>query len=222
MGRTIRIDPKDPDPGTIKEAVRTLRSGGALVYPTDTFYGLGANAADAKAVARLFAIKGRRERLAMPVLIGGMEQINNLMPHLPDRTRRLMDRFWPGALTLVLPAQAGWEHLGALEGRVGIRLPDHPVPRALAVLMGNPIVGTSANLSGAPVPRDPEGILAQIGARVDLLLDAGPLAPSRGSTVLDLSGPRARMIREGDIPARELVRWLPELALASEEKTDDA
>ena len=200
MTTVVSIDPLRPAAAVLREAVGVLRAGGRLVYPTDTFYGLGADARNPDAVRALALAKGRADDRPMPILIGDAEQLVAITAPLSDLARMLVDRFWPGALTLVLPVLPGWEHLASAEGRVGVRLPDHPIPRALAILLGGPIVGTSANRSGEPTPRDRSGILAQLSGRVDLLLDAGELPPSKGSTVLDLSDAEPRTIREGDLP----------------------
>jgi L-threonylcarbamoyladenylate synthase len=200
MTRVIAIDPLDPDAGALREAADLLRAGGLVAYPTDTAYGLGADARDPEAVDRVVRAKGRDAGRAMPVLIGEAADLDEIAAPLPGAARMLVERFWPGALTLALPALPAWRHMASADGRIGVRLPAHAVPRALARLLGGPIVGTSANRSGETTPRDAAGVVGQLAGRVDLVLDGGALRPSRGSTVLTWDGDLLRLVREGDLP----------------------
>ena len=213
MTTVVRIDPRQPDPAVLREAIGVLRAGGTVVYPTDTFYGLGADATNLEAVRGVVRAKGRPDGRPMPVLIGDLEQLPTITPPLDGPARMLVERFWPGALTLVVPALPGWERLASAEGRIGVRLPDHAVPRALSRLLAAPIVGTSANRSGEPTPRDLAGLLARLDGRVGLVLDAGDLPPSKGSTVVELVGAEARVVREGDLPLAAVRDALDDLGL---------
>ncbi len=190
----------------LAQAVDVLRRGGLVAYPTDTLYGLGADALNEAAVERVFEAKGRPEGMALPVVIGDIEQLAGVADPVPALAWRLAERFWPGALTLVVPRSPRIPALVGSRGwKVGVRLPDHPVPRELARRIGGPITGTSANRTGGPDPRAAADVRAQLGDRVDLVLEEGG-SPPRGhaSTVLDITGPVPRVLRLGAISASAL------------------
>ena len=187
--------------GQIDQALRVLQGGGVVAVPTDTLYGLAADAFNAEAVERVFAIKERPEGLALPVLLSGPEQLRQAADDVPDHLEALADAFWPGAMTLIvnrnklLPPR-----LTAGSPTVAVRVPDHPVPRELARVLGRPVTGTSANISGAADPQSLAELQAQVGDRVDFLVSSGPAPVGTASTIVDLSSPAPRLIREGAIP----------------------
>ena len=189
-----------------------LKTGGVVVFPTDTLYGLGADVFSASALEKVFSIKGRPLGLALPVLVDGWEQVGSVARHT-EVGARLAQRFWPGPLTLVLPRL---DHLPELVtgGRdtVAVRTPAHRVPLALAGQLGGPVTGTSANLSGGPDLHSLETIQAQLGGRVDYIIRTGPPPVGAPSTILDVTGETPRLVRQGSLP-------FPEILAALEDQT---
>ncbi len=199
----IRVSGEDgPAP---RRAIEALRQGQIVVYPTDTVYGLGCRIDDPRAVGRIFEIKGRPVTEALPVLLADPGQLEVYVVSITPGARRLISRFWPGALTLIfrrsdrIPAA-----VTAGGDTVAVRVPGHPVPRALVRGLGMPIIGTSANSHGMPAPTTAQLAVFDLGDRVDLVLDGGRVPLGRESTVVDVTGDVPRVVREGAIPAREL------------------
>ena len=211
--------PVTPKPRIPAEIIASLRAGGAVIFPTDTLYGLGVDPCSEAGLARLFAAKGRDRGKPIPLLLSGGEQVDRWARHVPPAAARLMDRFWPGALTLVLPADPG-VHPAVTGGgdTVGLRVPDHPVPRALAAGLSGAVTGTSANRSGKPGAwRSAEEIVAEFTGAVDWVVwggegtgDARPegAARSPGSTVVRMTDDRPVLLREGVLPFRTIIEYL--------------
>ena len=178
------------------------------MFPTDTLYGLGADVFSLDALERVFAIKGRPAGLALPVLVSCWEQVA-LVASFTAVGERLAKRFWPGPLTLVLPKLDRLPEL-VTGGRdtVALRMPDHRVPLALAELLGGPITGTSANLSGEPNLLTPESLRTQLGGLVDYIIRAGPTPKGTPSTVVDVTGETPRLVREGVVFFHEILAEL--------------
>ena len=198
--RRLRVDRNRLDADAIKAAWDVLSAAGVVAIPTDTLYGLAADPFDAKAVARVFEIKGRSETSALPLIAADLDQVTRLAGPLDDDVARLASRFWPGPLTLLVPAPGRLAPaVTAGTGRVGIRVPDHPVARALCHASGRLLTATSANRSGEPPTADPDEVARTLGDRVELLLDAGPTAGGPPSTVLDVSGGEWRIVRAGAV-----------------------
>lgn len=190
-------------------AVALLRAGGIVAVPTDTVYGIAADMALPDAIERLFAAKRRPPEKAVAVLLADAAQAA-VLGILGPAARLLADRFWPGGLTLVLPARpdaALPPVLRAGTPTVGVRVPDHPAPRALAAALG-PLPTTSANLSGAPDARDAGEVAALLGDALALVLDGGPVRGGPASTVVDCTLDRPRVLRAGAIPPAELAAVL--------------
>ena len=159
----------------LEAAVQCLRNGGVAAIPTDTLYGLAADAFNAEAIERVFAIKERPEGMALPVLLSDVEQLPSVVSFVPDAVARLVDAYWPGPLTLILERnEALPPRLTAGGATVAVRVPAHPAPRELARMLGRPVTGTSANISGAPDPKTPDELREQVGERVDCLIEEGP------------------------------------------------
>ncbi len=197
----FRVEAGRPDRYTLSSAADILRDGGVVAYPTDTLYGLAANPASGAAIARLYRIKGRPVELAIPLIAAGLEQIESVGGVLGPATRRLAERFWPGPLTLVMPAWPGLDsrvHAGL--GTVAVRVPAHDVARMLAGLCGWPITSTSANKSGEAATADPGAVRAALGDELAALVDAGPSPGGAPSTIVDVSGAAPRLIRAGAVP----------------------
>ncbi len=204
-----QIDPTAPDPALIAHAATLITCGGVVVFPTQCLYGLGANALNAAAVARLFTIKRRRPTKPILILIGQHHQLSDLVTHIPAVAHRLMQAFWPGSLTLVLNARPELpEVLTAGTGTIGIRMAGHPVAQALLAQLPNPITGTSANLADQPGCHQVKDLPAAVSASADYILDAGPLKGGTGSTVIDVTTASVRMLREGLIPAAAIAATL--------------
>lgn len=191
-----------------RAAVRALARGGVVVVPTDTVYGVAARPDIAEATARLFEVKDRPRGLTLPVLVADRAAAERAgMLELP--ARRLAERFWPGPLTLVVPrtpASAGWD-LGEDRETIGLRIPDHDRTRALLADSG-PLAVTSANRSGEPTPPDCEGVRAALGEAVEVYVCDDPRPAGPPSTVLDMTGPEPRVLREGALDRRTLLAAL--------------
>lgn len=202
----LRVDPRAPKPETIRQAAAVIRGGGVVCFPTRCLYGLGADAFNTAAVERVFDIKQRPAELPLLVLINSPSQMDGLAGSIPRVARVLMERFWPGRLTLVLEADASLPaRLTAGTGKIGIRLAAHPVARALLEAVAKPITGTSANLSGGSGCRQISELDPLIRRQVDLILDGGPLKGGVGSTVVDVTGDTPVMIREGEVSKPEIM-----------------
>jgi len=196
----------------IEAAADILRRGGLTAYPTDTVYGLGARADDAAAIRRVFDLKARPLNQALPLLIGDLSQLTMVARAVSPLAERLISRFWPGALTLVLlKNQTLPDAVTGGGDTVAVRLPGHPVPRALATALGVPVVGTSANLTGMPSALTAGEVEDQLSDRVDIIIDGGHVIGGVESTVLDLTGAMPRILREGAVSRAELSAFIPVL-----------
>lgn len=193
----------EADPEAIERAVRVLREGGVILYPTETFYALGANAEDPEAIERVRSLKGREGAKPFPLLVPDRATLAEWVEGIPPAAERLMDRFWPGPLTLVLKASRKARHAASAEGSVGVRLPAHPVAQALLRGFGSAVIATSANRSGRPSPRTLAEARSEI-PRVEAVLDGGTLPGRLGSTVVDLTRTPPRLVRAGDLPPSEV------------------
>lgn len=191
----------------VREAAAAIEAGGVIVYPTDTIYGLGADALSDSAVARIYEIKGRDERKPVHAIVSDM-QMAERYAHVNDEARTLAARFLPGPLTLVLKKREGIE-TGIAKGidTFGIRIPDNDFCRKLVDAFGGPITTTSANLSGMMPAAPVAGIIEQLdekGRVVNCVIDAGEVKKRIPSTVVDCSGGTAVVLREGAIPAADI------------------
>jgi L-threonylcarbamoyladenylate synthase len=189
----------------LRRAAELLRSGGLVAFPTETVYGLGANALDARAVARVFDAKGRPTFDPLIVHIVDRAWLPRLAAEFPDAARRLADQFWPGPLTLVVKKKDLVPDLvTAGLDTVALRVPDHPVAQTLLRMADVPVAAPSANLFGRVSPTTAEHVREQLGDRVDLILDGGPCRVGIESTVLDLSGDRPRLLRPGGVTLEDI------------------
>lgn len=204
------------DPNCVVEAVAVLRRGGLVCLPTDTVYGLAAAADDDGAVARLYAVKGRSPDKPLPIFLAAAAQLAAVCSEVPPLAWRLVEAFWPGGLTLVLPRASAFHSLALAGGdSVAVRVPNLSLVLAIVQELGESITGTSANLSGQPSPVTAAQARAQVGQAVDLLIDGGRC---RGveSTVLDLTGEKPLVVRRGAVAVAELERVLGEVTIVSE------
>ncbi len=195
--RVIKINPLSPEKEIIKKASRVLELGGVVVYPTETLYGLGANAFDHAAVQRVFEIKGRNPSKPSSVAFRDLDQAKKFL-EFTLAAEKLTKKFLPGPLTIILNAKIEFEQfLGG--SKVSVRIPDHPVVQALLKEIKFPITSTSANLSGGKDPLEAKDAMEQVGESVDLILDAGKCKYGKPSTVVDCSSGEVEIVREGVI-----------------------
>ena len=195
----------------VAHAVAALRRGDLAVLPTDTVYGIAADAFSPPAVNRLLAAKGRGRDMPVPVLVGAWRGLDGLAQHVTPTMRSLVEAFWPGPLTLIVRAapSLAWD-LGETRGTVAVRMPLHPV--ALAVLAETgPLAVSSANRSGQPPAADAAEAQRQLGTAVAVYLDAGSTGDAVPSTIVDLTGDRPQLRRLGAVPVEELRELLPDL-----------
>jgi L-threonylcarbamoyladenylate synthase len=189
----------------IEHAVRILREGGLVAFPTDTVYGLAADPANERAVERVYEVKQRGRDLPLPLLLASVADIDRFAESVPEIAWRLAEHFLPGGLTMVLRRSDAVSPTVTAGGEtVALRVPDHEVPIALARGLGGAIVGTSANLSGAPAPLVADEVSAQLGAAVDLVIDGGRCPGGTESTVVDLSQGVPVMVREGALSGEDI------------------
>jgi len=208
VAKTLVIDPRRPEPETLTLAAERLRAGELVAYPTETFYGLAADARSEEAVARVFALKGRRAEQPLPIIIDSLAALE-LVAEVPPLARLLAEEFWPGALSLVIPARPVLPaNLTGNTGKVAARVSSHPVATALAAAFGGPITATSANRSGSTGLSSAQEVEREIGAGLALILDGGPLYARTGSTILDVTTEPPAVLRPGLVPEEIIRRFL--------------
>lgn len=192
----IKIDPLNPDPDKIKDAALILANGGLVAFPTETVYGLGANMRDEKAVARLYEVKKRPEDKPFSVHIARKEEIENFAVDITPFVWRIVDRFLPGPLTLVLK--------GKNDNKVGLRMPNNRLALSLLSEAKVPVAAPSANISGNPPPKNADDVLKDLGGHIEVLLDGGPVELGIESTVADLTSLPIQILRNGAISKEAL------------------
>lgn len=197
-------------PAALPRAVQAVRAGQIVALPTDTVYGIGVDPANSAAIDRLLAAKGRGRSLPPPVLLADAELLDAIARDLTPAARRLAAAHWPGALTLVVTARPGlgWD-LGQTGGTVALRVPADAVARALLAQTG-PLAVTSANLHGRPPATTAAEVVDQLGPALAVVLDDGPRATTTASTIVDVTGPQPRILREGALASAVLVAGGPE------------
>lgn len=207
-GEIVRVDASAPDPAIIRRAATLLLHGGVVVFPTSGLYGLGADAFATDAVDRVYRVKRRPVGMPLLVMVAEPSDLQRLVRSIPRSVRPLME-LWPGGITLVFhAADQVPRNLTGGSGTIGVRIPAHPVARALVRACGGPITATSANLSGHAAPAMVADIDPSVRRSVDLVVDAGPLAGGTGSTILDVTCRPVRVIREGAVARQTIERVL--------------
>jgi L-threonylcarbamoyladenylate synthase len=197
--------PKDARVDNFAEAVAALRRGEVIVFPTETLYGLGADALNAAAVERVFALKGREPGKPIPLIVADRAMLDTVAAAVPGAAGILIERFWPGPLTLVLPARRDLPRpLLNASGGVGVRVSSGPVARRLVQSLLRPLTATSANPAGMNPARTLAEARGYFGDRLQVFMDGGTLGSKSGSTVVEIAGEQARLLREGEITAAEL------------------
>jgi len=192
-------------PNAIHSALEILLSGGLVAFPTDTVYGVGAIAFDGQAIESIYVAKDRPMEKAIPVLISDKEDLAKVAMEIPVLAVRLIERFWPGPLTVLVPKRPTLPEAISATSTVGVRVPDHDVARALLRLAG-PMAVTSANISGQPSPTSAGQVLAQLGGRIAMIIDGGETPGGIPSTLVDCTGDEIQILREGPISKEELLR----------------
>ena len=220
--RIYPISAQDPDPEIIAIAAQTLLMRGLVAFPTETVYGLGANALDNNAVGRIFEVKQRPFYDPLIVHIASKSQIEEVARTIPTIAFELAEQFWPGPLTMVLNRNARVaENVSAGLGTVAVRMPDHRIPLDLIIAAGVPVAAPSANLFSRPSPTIAQHVVDDLFGNVDIILDGGACPIGLESTVLDLTGPIPTILRPGGTPAEALKKVLPDLRVTPENKYAD-
>jgi L-threonylcarbamoyladenylate synthase len=186
------------------KGVEILQKGGVIVFPTDTVYGLGADAFNTRAVERVYEIKNRPRHQQLPLLIADMAQLAALAEPITGIAWFLASRFWPGGLTLVLPKKDSLPAHLASGATIAVRIPNHPVCLALTKSLGHPVTGTSANISGQPAPLTAEEISQRLREKVDLIINGGECPGGKESTIVDVTHEPPVILRQGAIPWHEI------------------
>lgn len=201
-----KIIPTD-NSDSIKIALSALKAGEVVVIPTDTVYGIACQVACQSAVERIYQIKGRDFSKALPVLISNYAQLPKITGSFPDAAKKIMDNFWPGALTLIVQKHPSLSKLITSLSTVGVRMPDHSWLLELINKSG-PLAATSANISGSKSPASVKDVLEQLQGKVEHVFDGGPCKGGVASTVIDCTRPYPKILREGHISLEDIQRVL--------------
>ena len=211
MSKTETASSKAPNEAleNLSAAVQVLKGGDVIVFPTETLYGLGADALNDAAVEKVFQLKGRDPRNPIPVLVADQEMLHTLVAKIPTVAQKLMDRYWPGPLTLVLPGRKNIpKPLCNPTGGIAVRISSQPIAALLIKGLGRPLTATSANPSGKEPARTLQEAKTYFADRVELFVDGGTLTSKSGSTVVEVIEDNVKVVREGEISASELQRFL--------------
>jgi L-threonylcarbamoyladenylate synthase len=209
MPEVLKIDPNNLDKYLLTKAVQIIEEGGVIAYPTETFYGLGADGRNENAIERIFLIKGRDIKNPLSVIIGDRRDVGDLVEGIPEIALRLMETFWPGALTLLFTAsQNVSSRLTAGTGKIGVRVSSHPIAIALAKALRHPITATSANPSGAGECTSVHEVIKCIGDKIDAVIDGGRTPGGKGSTIIDVTTHPPVILRDGTISGPLILRTL--------------
>lgn len=202
----IRIS-EDTVDDAIQKASAVIRAGGIVAFPTETFYGIGAHYADEKALGRIYALKQRSAEYALPLLIGSKRQLNLLTPSIHDVAAKMMNRFWPGPLTILFPAKNNLHHfITAGTGKVAVRMPGTSFALRLAQFLEIPFTATSANISGMPSAEQADQVSRYFKNGIDLLIDGGKTSGGQPSTIVDIVNNEVVIVRQGMISKEDVLR----------------
>jgi L-threonylcarbamoyladenylate synthase len=200
MPEILKIGTDNSEEIILTQAAKILMDGGIIAYPTETFYGLGADATNEKAIQKIFAVKGRNFKNPISLIIGNPDDIYPLVQDIPESAKKLMAAFWPGALTIVFSAADSVSPiLTAGSGKIGLRVSSHPGARGIVQKLKRPLTATSANLSGAPECTRAFEVAEQIGDKIDAIVDLGDTPGTKGSTIIDVTCDPPFILREGAI-----------------------
>lgn len=212
--KLLKVEPITPSEEKIQEAAEVIRRGGLVAFPTETVYGLGANAFDASAVRKIFKAKGRPPDNPLIVHVSSLEEAKALVLEWTDLAKELAERFWPGPITLVLRKRNLPDEVTAGLPTVAVRFPAHPVALTLIKLSNTPIAAPSANLSGRPSPTTAEHVVQDLWGRIDYILDGGTTPFGVESTILDITRRPPILLRPGPIAPEDLERVVGRLVLS--------
>lgn len=210
----IDRDPKHPERTAIRHAANILKGGGIVVFPTETVYGLAANAFDRRAVKKIFKVKGRTEKKGLIILIDTKRDLLKIVREIPLSAKKLISKFWPGPLTLIFKKNISVSRvLTGGKDTVAVRLSSHPVARALTRAAGFPITAPSANLSGRKSHRTMNGVRRELGNKkeIEFFLDGGRTPLGKASTIVDVTKNHPRILRKGAITKNDLKKYLPDI-----------
>jgi L-threonylcarbamoyladenylate synthase len=211
MAERLVIDPAAIDTPTVARAAAAVARGEVVAYPTETFYGLAVDPQNAEAIERVFVAKGRRSDEPLPLIASDVDTVERWFGVLSTSAAALADRFWPGPLTLVLPLGAYAalpSNLTADRASVAVRVPAHPLARALAHAAGGVITSTSANPSGEPPVTTADDVLRTLGARIAIVVDGGATPGGAPSTIVDVREAQPRLVRAGSVPWERVLESL--------------
>lgn len=198
--KILKVDPRNPDSNLIRYAAAVIKLGGLVAFPTETVYGVAANLLDKKAVERLYRVKRRPRSKPFTVHISDLNSIKDMECRITKSARPLIDKFWPGPLTIILRAKNG--------AKIGFRMPANRIALDLIRAAGVPVIAPSANVSGSGAPSTAKAVLKELDGKIDALLDAGRAEFGVESTVVDLTARPARILREGAIGRVELEKTI--------------
>lgn len=212
--RYIEIDREHPQPDRVEEAAGVIRSGGLVAFPTETVYGLGGNAFDPEASKKIYAAKGRPSDNPLIAHIADFDSLSELASEIPDTARKLMEKYWPGPMTLIFKktGKVPRSTTGGLD-TVAVRMPSHPVARALIRAAGVPIAAPSANRSGRPSCTRAEHVREDLDGQIDMILDGGQVGIGLESTIIDVTGEIPSLLRPGFISEEMLRETLGDMAV---------
>jgi L-threonylcarbamoyladenylate synthase len=208
MPEILKVDADNSEERILTQAAEILANGGIIAYPTETFYGLGADATNEKAIQKIFAVKGRNFKNPIALIIGQADDIYPLVQDVPQTAKKLMAAFWPGALTIVfLAANNVSPLLTAGSGKIGLRVSSHPIAMGIVQKLKRPLTATSANLSGAPECTRASEVAEQIGDKIDAIVDLGDTPGTKGSTIIDVTCTPFAILREGPISRKIIEKY---------------
>jgi L-threonylcarbamoyladenylate synthase len=209
MPEILKVDADNSEERILTRAAVILANGGIIAYPTETFYGLGADATNEKAIEKIFAVKGRNFKNPISLIIGQADDIYPLVQDVPEAAKKLMAAFWPGALTIVfLAANNISPLLTAGSGKIGLRISSHPGAQGIVQKLKSPLTATSANLSGAPECTRASEVAEQIGDKIDAIVDLGNTPGAKGSTIIDVTCMPFAILREGAISRKVIEKCI--------------
>ena len=209
MPEILKVSDKNSEEVILTRAAEILAGGGIIAYPTETFYGLGADATNEKAIEKIFAVKGRNFKNPISLIIGQTEDIYPLVQDVPEIAQKLMAAFWPGALTIIFSAADKISPLLTVgSGKIGLRVSSHPGAQGIVQKLKRPLTATSANLSGAPECTRASEVAEQLGDKIDAIIDLGNTPGTKGSTIIDVTCTPPVILREGAISRKTIERYI--------------
>jgi L-threonylcarbamoyladenylate synthase len=209
MPEILKVSDKYSEETILTRAAEILAGGGVIAYPTETFYGLGADATNEKAIEKIFAVKGRDFKNPILLIIGQADDIYPLVQDVPETAKKLMTAFWPGALTIIFSAADKISPLlTAGSGKIGLRVSSHPGAQGIVQKLKRPLTATSANLSGAPECTRASEVAEQLGDKIDAIIDLGNTPGTKGSTIIDVTCTPPVILREGGISRKTIERYI--------------